>query len=459
MKKVILTGVALMAFAAAGFAQNSSTVNQAGDNQTATAQQLGNAQVSNIQQTEGTGQNEGNTATTIQGTMASPNVTGVNTAEIFQRNGSTFNRAGATQSGEGNTSTITQDASGGASMRGGSPTVGAGSGKGNYAGTLQDGSDNTATINQNGAGTQSNFGEIYQYGSTNQGTINQAAGATDNAVTIKQGTEAADVERNEATVSQDQGGSLRNTTTVLQTGDGGIVNVQQRNNSTDNEASINQVSGEGSRVDVQQSFGAFRNQTNVVQYGDNQLVSVEQVASSDNDATINQGSAGTTSSGNRARVYQKDGAQQSDVTINQNVTANGGNNYAQVEQAYPSGSSIDNSATVNQEGSSNSVRLSQTGAGGHLATIDQIGDGNVVKGPGTSLYEAGPMAVQNGHGHIMDVDQTSSNGFTNTASIGQTGTSNNLDLDQTATAASNIATVTQSGMMNQAVIQQNGVMP
>ena len=46
MKKVLLTGAALMAFAASGFAQNTSTVNQNGTGQTANATQVGNQQTS-----------------------------------------------------------------------------------------------------------------------------------------------------------------------------------------------------------------------------------------------------------------------------------------------------------------------------------------------------------------------------------------------------------------------------
>ncbi|HEY0110560.1 MAG TPA: hypothetical protein VGB67_13065, partial [Fibrella sp.] len=68
MKKLILTGTALIAFAAVSFAQNSTTINQNGTSQTAEATQVGNLQTSNIQQV-GTAAlpNNGNYAGTFQG--------------------------------------------------------------------------------------------------------------------------------------------------------------------------------------------------------------------------------------------------------------------------------------------------------------------------------------------------------------------------------------------------------
>lgn len=52
MKKVLLTGTALLTFAAAGFAQtNTATTNQAGNNQTAAQTQTGSYLKSTINQT------------------------------------------------------------------------------------------------------------------------------------------------------------------------------------------------------------------------------------------------------------------------------------------------------------------------------------------------------------------------------------------------------------------------
>ncbi len=93
------------------------------------------------------------------------------------------------------------------------------------------------------------------------------------------------------------------------------------------------------------------------------------------------------------------------MTINQNVVASGGSNFALVQQAMGV-TSTGNTATINQEGSLNTVRLGQTGVGQNKATIGQMGNGNVIDGPGTSEWVAGPMAVQNGTNNQMTVSQT-----------------------------------------------------
>jgi len=386
-------------------------------------------------------------------------VSTANRSVISQINGAQYNQAGATQTGQANISTITQDASGGASLRGSSGAVGVGTGKGNFAGTLQTGNGNTATIGQSGASVSSNFGEIYQYGKNNEGTITQGATATDNAVTIMQGSVTTN-DGNKATVSQNAGTSTRNTATIMQDGKNGTVDVSQQNNSTDNTAIIGQISGNDLKVELQQSHGANRNLTKTTQYGTNNLISIEQVASSDNGVFINQGSASTTSSDNRARVYQKDGSQEGEITINQNVTTDGSANYAQVEQAFPSGTSTGNEATINQEGSRNVTRLGQTGTGNHMAMISQTGNNNLVQGPGTSTYETGPMATQTGDGNTMTVTQTSPDGLNtaifNTANLSQSGMTNTLNLSQTANSVNNISTISQAGTGNMTTVTQVG---
>jgi len=104
MKKVILTGSALLAFVGAAWAQNSATLNQSGTYQTAVQQQSGNNQVSTINQNQGAGVNTGNWAGTFQtGTV-------VNTATINQRTCSQGNRAAVGMvGGSGNVGTINQN--------------------------------------------------------------------------------------------------------------------------------------------------------------------------------------------------------------------------------------------------------------------------------------------------------------------------------------------------------------
>ncbi len=215
MKKVLLTGAALMAFAAAGFAQNTSTVNQNGTSQTANATQVGNQQTSTINQTTGsaTGANAnyGNFGATFQGMPGSPNNTGPNMATINQNDGSQGNRAGATQSGDKQTSTINQN--GGADgISGGSSsaaTLNSASGNGNFAGTKQQGSLGTAMVNQNN-NSSSNFGEVRQNGggtTINTGTVNQSNTSKSNYGQIYQGYTAPDnpgavVNNDKATINQ-----------------------------------------------------------------------------------------------------------------------------------------------------------------------------------------------------------------------------------------------------------------
>ena len=56
MKKLVLSGMALLAFAVAGFSQaNQATLNQVGNQQTGTATQTGTSLQSNIQQTTASG--------------------------------------------------------------------------------------------------------------------------------------------------------------------------------------------------------------------------------------------------------------------------------------------------------------------------------------------------------------------------------------------------------------------
>ncbi len=111
MKKVILTGAAFLAFAAAGFAQNTATLNQSGTNQTTQQQQTGNLQTSIISQNKQGGANEGNFGSTIQGMRGTPN-TDPNTATINQNLNSKGNRAGISQNkgagSAGNDATISQ---------------------------------------------------------------------------------------------------------------------------------------------------------------------------------------------------------------------------------------------------------------------------------------------------------------------------------------------------------------
>ncbi len=546
MKKVLLTGSVLFAFAAASYAQNTSTVNQNGNNQRATATQGGTLFISNIQQTSaGSITNAGNSAETVQRY-------GRNSEAYINQLGSKSGYVKVIQEGGyggANKTTVNQknNTGGNGTLPGTAETPADATGRGgNYGFVYQNGSNQQTTINQNNEATsnvakadQANFGSVQtiainqnasstnnkatagQAGGSNNLSISQSTNANNNKADVVQGLSTyyggpnsynatAAVEQNGAsgaassyndatirqmginsgatatirqnaamtgvsaynmgTITQTADGnsatidqnnaSTYNESTISQAGTNGVATVNQSNNANNNVATLKQISGSGLKVDVQQSYGANRNRTETKQYGTNSEISVEQVASSDNKAFINQGAASTTSANNKARVYQKDGSQQGEITINQNLTKDGSANYAQVQQAYPDGTSTGNKATLSQEGSRNATRLSQTGTGNQMAMISQTGNNNLVQGPGTSLYEAGPMAVQTGNGNQMTVSQTSPGGSNTTifnrASLSQDGLTNTINLSQTANTVGNLSTIMQAGTSNLATVTQVG---
>lgn len=544
MKKVLLTGSVLFAFAAASYAQNTSTINQNGNSQRGVATQSGSLLTSNIQQTSGSSiTNRGNHGETQQtGLVNEAYINQIGSKSGYVKIKQEDGRYGA------NTATVNQKNN--PDGNGTLPAANATSGNvtaagGNYSFSYQNGSNQQVTINQNdnsvgnSASTdQANYGNgqtitinqntysannkatAGQAGDFNNASISQSNNSIGNTAEVVQGLSSyyggpnsfratATVEQkgsasafsygNAATIKQMgvysgavatirqngiSGFSAFNNGSITQTKDGNVGTIDQNNNSLFNEATINQnglygsatvsqsnnatnnvatlkqISGSGLKVDVQQSYGANNNRTETNQYGTNSEISVEQVASSDNKAFVNQGATGATSFNNKARVYQKDGSQQGEITINQNRTKSGSANYAQVEQAYPGGTSTLNKATLSQEGSRNTTRLSQTGTGNHIAMISQTGNNNLVQGPGTSLYEVGPMAVQKGIGNQMTVSQTSPDGSNtaifNTARLSQDGMANTINLTQTAITVSNISTITQVGTSNMATVTQLG---
>jgi hypothetical protein len=188
MKKTILTSVALMAFAAASYAQ---VVNQQGNQQFAEQNQFGANQNGTINQVQAANNpnrtNYGNYAITFQGTAGS---TGANTLVINQNDGSQGNRAGIGQvGGSGNNATINQNGgpdgvSGGASTT--PATIGAAGQDGNFAGISQIGAANAAVINQNN-NSRRNTTETYQNGNNNTANTSQSNNAVGNTAFIYQG--------------------------------------------------------------------------------------------------------------------------------------------------------------------------------------------------------------------------------------------------------------------------------
>ncbi|MBO0938828.1 hypothetical protein J2I47_19910 [Fibrella sp. HMF5335] len=458
MKKVLLTGVALMAFAAASFAQNTTSYTGTGAGQTSTQNQLGNGLQSTVKQGSSYSSDQGNSSLTDQKGKD-------NSAKVSQDLGSKNNRAGVTQTGgsatvgggNGNTATITQEtSSGGTATRTGVFGKDATAGEGNWAGILQGQQSNKSTISQSN-GSSSNFGEIYQTGSNNgQGAasgfsgglpittaapspalktaivqdnnsvgnaalikqagnnggavVNQSNGSSQNEATVDQ---QAGGDGNKAAVSQDGtgGNSALNTAKVTQSGNFGEANIVQSKNSFDNQATISQnesnVPGSSSTAEIEQFNNAYGNIATISQTGLYEAAAIYQRDNShDNTATINQTGTYATLFNAYAEINQVTEVANTEATINQAGT--------------------DNRATVTQTYAYNMAGGTARGAasGGNTVLVNQnqtsTGDNNIVK-----VLQGGDVSVGGGSGNItagskVTIDQANSH---NSAYLQQTGQS------------------------------------
>lgn len=555
MKKVLLWVLTLVSVTAT-YAQNSSTIQQAGESQIGLNNQNGSGLTGVITQTASPGSNSANQAYMIQSGQG-------HMATITQTDGSRYNRAGLAQEGNGTGSTalIEQIGSGGQGTRNSDPTYSFG--EANWAGIAQHGQGNNAKIWQNEVSneivlmggplsgrsfetsvpTQKNFAEIWQYGSgngasgerevwinqsgslnnraeifqgedsrggTTTGTystsyavsdngarINQTNGSTENTANIRQFSNEndaavdqndpasyqnkADIRQGLGSDQQSSGGNIAyinqttnstsNTATVAQYGKDNEATVYQygnSGNSTSNIASVSQTAGSSENIakifqddEASSGMNSTKNNGRIVQSGATGYALVEQAfGSTQNTALINQGSGATSSTALIGQRQSTGGT----ATVTQNLTATGSSNYAVIAQGIETGAVVTNmSATIGQEGSSNVATLLQLGTG-HQAVINQYGNGNIVKGTGstTSTREGNfsNMAEQTGTGHSLIVTQVSPGGSNstifNTLDVQQSGTGSKLILNQVAETASNIMTLRQSGSSNQAIIQQNG---
>jgi trimeric autotransporter adhesin len=449
MKKVILTGIALMAFAAAGFAQNTSTLNQNGNSQTGNVVQTGNLLISNIQQTSaGAIINQGNYAATSQkpGFTQPANkdeayINQVGNKSGFASIGQEGGAAGknvATINQKNNTggsgTTITAASAPGAPLAQGNTPNPAGiaavkAAGGNYANGYQQGHNQTLTISQND-GSAGNYADVRQdnYGTGQTATINQNNVSTNNSATTNQ------------------------------FGDANALTVSQSNKSSDNKATVRQ--GFSGAVGGPNSFNA--------------VATVEQNgtginASTDNTATVAQNGVfvGTATIRQNAGVdgdskFNKGTINQignSDVgTINQNNRSN--NNEATLTQAGFGG----HTATVNQNGSptgvssTNKAVVGQTGVL-NQATVNQLGIDINAGGVGNSNNNQA-FVTQAGQNNKAFVNQNDGS-FSNVATVNQAGggAGDLATIDQNTNAYTNAATINQgslsTGGNTASVLQQN----
>jgi len=461
MKKVLLTGTALLAFAAAGFAQtNTTTTNQAGDKQTAVQTQTGNYLTSTVTQDKGASSNFGSFAATRQVSVGSDG----NQATVEQKNASNSNRGYVTQiTGTGNVGTITQNNNSGALASGAIAVTDATSAaavkaaQGNWAGILQSGSNNkTTSINQSDF-SSTNFGEINQFGSTNGKTlIDQSNRSSGNTAKIDQGTASAGVTASKATILQQSSSrnnqafiaqiadnntaavtqnesSVSNVANVSQSGTYGIATVNQGQDANFNKATVTQdtkgfYGGKYNTATINQTNLSGQNAATIEQHGIYEVATINQAYSAvGNEATIQQQGYAS-----RASISQYN-VSNSKATIKQDlVTQSGGIDVAEIQQGSTSFAASDkNVATITQDYSYNTAKLRQYGNGNTATLTQQIGDKNVIKGLGTDAD--GQYALQQGNNNTLTVTQNSgtSNYVPNVANVSQIGNGNMATISQT----------------------------
>ena len=518
MKKLILTGAALIAFAAAAQAQ----IFQNGIQQFAQQIQSGTNQTGVINQLKGDGTNYGNYAITFQGTSSN---TGMNTANINQNggpnadgtgggpnSGSQGNRGAITQNGgPNNLATINQNggpdglSGGGTSV---SATLSAPGEDGNFAGILQQGSNNTAQIDENN-NSRRNAAEVYQNGnrltgtilqsngsvnnkaSVNQGFVNNVAGTpiTNSQATIRQGKiNAADMSASGSSISESIGNtanitqSVSNVNAIISQGstpvnggnpgraEGSTAGITQNAVNTGFQAGINQGTNSGESIGSRATLtitGENNTQGFISQgFGagglDNGSTAAITMAGTTSFAIIQQAERGQTD-GDAATITQSSAVQGSFATIQQGFAFGGfsGILFSRNDKATINQTGLNNNSTIFQ----NSV-MSNTGqANGsdNIATVMQTNGVSNVTGninQGVSSGTGTAQAVRN----QATINQTS--GTNQTAYIGQgtddAGGATLTTLSGPAAtlgliANDNMATITQSGGNNmQARLLQSG---
>ncbi|MBO0931581.1 beta strand repeat-containing protein [Fibrella aquatilis] len=469
-------------------AQNTSTVNQSGKNQSTDVQQKGAGNNSVITQRTGTAgvMNEGNKAITFQQANSTSQT---NQATINQLNGADFNQGTIRQTtGSGNTATIDQNGgngfrSGGAQLYGGSPVGPGPANAGNEASITQTGSGNgdvnagsVTSIRQNAGiagASAANSATIQQIGSNNGSTvIDQNNLSIQNRATIRQGAVNGGVtnngavvlqtnnsQRNGATVGQEGSAkvaevrqtdvSTDNRVNVKQTDVNGVALVYQTNNATYNEATVEQTgAGSGNGATVFQTDQSHYNQATIGQTGQNSAAFIDQsTQSANNKAAIEQGAGGSNNSAAIVQTYAYAGgsagantglgtSNQASIVQNRTTTATTGN-LAQVQQGFSGGISpvtglnvisSGNQATINQENDMNATNLVQGGTA-NTATVAQKGN-STLRGLPTDPMITNP-ALQYGNNNGLTVTQTGTTTIANMANVNQIGNNNTGTITQT----------------------------
>lgn len=396
----------------------------------------------------------------------------------------TSNKAQVLQSGATNISTVRQ----GFAVTASAPE-----------GEFRPAASNTATVDQNGYGLASEIGQrgatttapsadqntafVYQRSSLvttsmvqtsrvvqesrgNNAEVFQYVGAPDAVIssTITQRNSAATVDTglssNSASVAQEGLGHLstvaqdgfRNSATVRMQGGSGI-------SSDTNQSTITQTGDDlvaTVRVRPLISGGAVRTRAQIAQTGKNHRTDIYQFGVNDQVAVTQSDGINTAgyASGEtpRAEIFASQNARDSSASVTQN-----GDNYADVTQAFGSGSALGinqvdagdiggarsrNSAIVTQYGTANSTTIGQNAIGAAATTWQQLGTSENV------------LTLGQGTGGTALASTTGTAGF---AAGPQGAGSSNLVADLIQGGARNVATAYQDGAGLNASIKQYGV--
>jgi len=469
MKKLLLSVLALVFAVGFTLAQNSSTVTQAGGNNTADVDQTlngHNGQLTAIVDSDGNDNSvdidqRSNTASDADFALADVKQVGdensatidqnrrrkanarldqlgdVNTAEVFQGPGDDlegYNDQRATQDGYNNTLRVVQTRN----PNNLSENTGNSFEK---VGVDQIGDNNFAEIIQgadNGGGVFGNEARLKQDGNDN--TANMRQGGS--------GFPAGNANGNFQDAQQINDG---HDLTTQQTGkDNEIVILQRETGRGGNTADIDQ-DGERNSSDVEQNSGGLAG---------GGLMTIDQVGN-DNDIDAKQGTFGTADldqNGNDNTIdltQQKNGtsfaSDAGTITVNQDGNAN----------VLTANQENDVEATVNQIGSDNNVDLFQKNEASNdgltTATIDIDGDNNAFsvsqKIGASNDVDVDIIGSDNGLTSTGAAGAISQEGAANQATLTINGSDNNFNISQTGNG--NMSTNTQTGNNNTVHVTQS----
>ncbi len=463
MKKLFLTGSALLALAATTYAQ---VIQQVGQQQFAQHNQFGQNQTGTISQVQSAGDpnrvNYGNYAITFQGT---PSNTGANTLVINQNDGSQGNRAGIGQSGgPNNSATINQNGgpnglSGGATST--SATIGAPGEDGNFAGISQIGAANTAIINENN-NSRRNKAETYQNGTNNTATSNQSNNSVSNTALVMQGFTGQNV----------IGNAVNNATAQIQQGKNNAGDVVLPGSTVNPETvgSTAVITQTASNVTATINQGAIFGSPPTSGRADGVDARINQSAVQ-TVATISQGVIGGEAIGSKAVINQSATNQIASIAQGSGVSGSDNQSTATITQSGASGVGASSAQIVQGNGGASDrdqATITQSAAVANATAI-------INQGQGAGSYSSGDVATiaQSGQNLVATVAQNSAtagqaNGRDNTATLTQGANMTNgiavINQGVSATAGDvlqtnrNTATVSQvAGINSRAKVQQGGL--